>query len=93
MRTYITAGAAALLLLGCATPAEQAARAQQEVDQMMQVYGPACNRLGYAVNSDPWRNCVLQLSAKDDAERSYPHYSGRYGRPGWSLGGSWGRRW
>ena len=39
------------------------------MNEMMFVYGPACARLGYASNSDQWRNCVLQLSAKEEAAR------------------------
>lgn len=60
------------LLVACVTPAERAAQMQREVDEMIQVYGPACERLGFKSDTDPWRDCILRLSAKD----SY----GRYGR-------------
>lgn len=82
---------AALLLAGCSTPQERAARAQAEVEQMMMVYGPACTRLGYPASSDPWRNCVLQLSTKDEIQRygNYP-YAG-YGPGRWR--GGWGPYW
>ncbi len=54
-----------ILLQGCATPEERAARAQAEVEEMITVYGPACEKLGFARNTDPWRECVLRLSARD----------------------------
>ncbi len=51
-----------LLLAGCATPAERAARMEAEVDEMIQVYGPACDKLGYKRDSDTWRDCVIRLN-------------------------------
>jgi hypothetical protein len=57
------------LLAGCATPAEEAAYAQHEMDRRIAIYGPACERLGYTANTDPWRNCVMQLSYKNDMQR------------------------
>lgn len=60
------------LLAGCATPEERAARVQREVDDMIRVYGPACDRLGYKAESDPWRDCILRLNAKDSVRRGYP---------------------
>lgn len=81
---------AAVLLAACATPQERAARAQADMEQTMAIYGPACARLGYALNSDQWRACVLQLSTKEDLERySYPTYYGGFGR--WH--GGWGPYW
>lgn len=62
----------ATLLLGCATPAERAARIQAEVDEMVSVYGPACDKLGFTRDTDPWRECILRLRAHDDI-----HYSTR----------------
>jgi hypothetical protein len=60
----------AAMMAGCATPTEQAARASREVDRMMLVYGPACEKLGFRSNTDPWRNCIIGLSQKDDAYRT-----------------------
>lgn len=82
-----------VLLSGCATPQEKAARAQAEMEQMMQVYGPACAKLGYPADSDQWRNCVLQLSAKDEIQRYGPSYYGGFGRRHWAMGGYWGPYW
>jgi hypothetical protein len=80
--------AAAALLAGCSTTQERAAAAQADVERMMQIYGPACTRLGYAAESDQWRNCVLHLSEADDIQR--------YGYPSYYAGGAryWGHgRW
>ena len=68
MRTILLIAAAAVLA-GCATPAERAARAEREIDEMIVVYGPACEKLGYKADSDAWRDCVLRLNAKDNFER------------------------
>jgi hypothetical protein len=57
------------LLTGCATQADRTARMQHEVDEMIATYGPACEKLGYQRDADPWRDCVLRLSAKDSAAR------------------------
>lgn len=94
MRHFFTALFGALLLAGCATPEQKAARMQAEVDQMMRIYGPACTRLGYVAQSDQWRNCVVQLSAKEEVQRyGYPHYYAGFGRHHWGLGGIWGPYW
>lgn len=69
MRKLITLFFGIAILAACASPAEQAAQMQRQMDHMIMVYGPACEKLGYAAKTDPWRNCILQLSAKDDLER------------------------
>jgi hypothetical protein len=64
-----------ILLAGCvSTPAERAARAEREVEQMIQIYGSACTKLGYPEGADTWRGCVLQLAAQDDFKR-YSQYN------------------
>ncbi len=91
MRYLITLCMAALGLAGCTTPEQRAANMQAEMNTMMTVYGPACAKLGYPANSDPWRSCVLQLSAKEDAVRyAYPQYYAGFGRHYWGAGGMWG---
>lgn len=79
---------AALLLAACTTPQERAAQMQAQADEMVVIYGPACQRLGYTVNTDQWRACILNLSAKEDLHNylSYPYYSG----PGYWHHGYWG---
>jgi hypothetical protein len=59
-----------LALAGCATPEERAARMQAEVEEMIQVYGPACETLGYKRDDDKWRECVIKLAAKEDRRYS-----------------------
>ena len=81
----------ALATTACSTPQERAAQKQAEMASLMQIYGPACSRLGYAVDSDPWRSCILSLSTKDDLQRYGP---GPGWGPGYWGGGYWGhRRW
>ena len=93
VRRWLLAAGAVAALAGCATPQERAAQMQAEVDRMMQVYGPACTLLGFPAGSDPWRNCVLQLSLKDDVSREGPSYYGAIGRRHWAMGGRWGPYW
>ena len=59
----------ALLLSGCATQAERAAQQQREVDEMIAVYGPACERLGNSSGSEQWRSCILTLDTKNAITR------------------------
>jgi hypothetical protein len=92
MRTSIVL-AAALLLSACATPQERAARKQAEMAEMIAVYGPACDRLGYAQQTDQWRSCIISLSTKDDVQRyGNVGYGGPWGGHYWG-GGYWGRGW
>jgi hypothetical protein len=79
---YLTIACVAIVM-GCASPAERAARMQAEMDYMIQVYGPACEKLGYKRDDDKWRDCVLHLSSKMDQRNwSYPSTTtcvGQYG--------------
>jgi hypothetical protein len=54
---------------------------QAEMERMVAEFGPACTQLGYAPDSDPWRNCVVQLAARNDSGR---------GSVSTSIFGSWG---
>ena len=51
---------------GCMTQAERVAAQKAEVDEMIKIYGPACDKLGYTRDSDPWRDCILRMRAHDD---------------------------
>lgn len=53
-------------LAGCMTQAERIAAEKAEIDEMIKIYGPACEKLGYAKDTDPWRDCILRLRAHDD---------------------------
>lgn len=91
MFKYLALVLGALLLPGCATPEQKAASMQAEMDRLMRSYGPACQKLGYTAGTDQWRDCVLQLSARDDSRYyAHPAWYGGYSRSRWSLGGYWG---
>jgi hypothetical protein len=90
MRISIVAVSIAAFLAGCATPtpAERAAQQAQEADRMLVVYGPACEKLGFQHNTDPWRNCVIGMSQKEAIDRysnnafyGPPYYSPLFYRP------------
>jgi hypothetical protein len=89
--TAALAASFAAVFAACATPEERAAQAQAEAAQMMTIYGPACSRLGYALQSDAWRNCVIALSMKYDLQHAGPP-PGYYG-PGYWRDGWWGPYW
>jgi outer membrane biogenesis lipoprotein LolB len=75
MRTFARAFVLAvplLLVTGCATQAERAAQVQREVEQMIELYGPGCEKLGYRADTDQWRECVLKLAHRDDRYNRYP---------------------
>lgn len=83
MRVFLTL-LVATVLAGCATPAERAAQMQREVDEMITIYGPACEKLGYKVNSEPWRDCILRLDARDVYQRGYPMTTNCIGHRGFT---------
>lgn len=95
MLRYLMLLLTAFLAAACTTPQQRAAQMQAEMESMIQIYGPACARLGYPNNSDQWRNCVLQLSVKDELDRygRNPHYYAGFGRRHWGFGGAWGPYW
>ncbi|MDR3481715.1 MAG: hypothetical protein P4L91_13500 [Burkholderiaceae bacterium] len=71
-----------LSLLGaCVSQAERTAQATRQVEQMIQTYGPACEKLGYQRDSDAWRSCVLSLDSKENSER-YPVTTNCFGPRG-----------
>ncbi|HEV8552200.1 MAG TPA: hypothetical protein VGR65_02270 [Casimicrobiaceae bacterium] len=58
-----------VFVAGCVTQAERAAQVQREVEELIRVYGPGCEKLGFKTDSDQWRDCVLRLATKDKLER------------------------
>ena len=58
-----------MFLAGCATQEERAAAVQRDVDDMIRVYGPGCEKLGFQSDTDPWRECILRLAHRDDLQR------------------------
>ena len=69
MKSLACAAMVSLTLVACATPAERAARMEREVEHMIQIYGPACSKLGYQPDSDPWRDCILSLNEQENMLR------------------------
>ena len=69
------------LLAGCMTQEQKTARAQQQVTEMVQTYGPACEKLGYQRDTDQWRSCILSLDTKENTDR-YPVTTSCFGPRG-----------
>lgn len=59
MKRYIVLVITASFLIGCATPAQQAAKFEQDFKRRTQTYGASCEKIGFQKDTDPWRNCVL----------------------------------
>jgi hypothetical protein len=96
MRAYMLMTASVVCLLGCASPQEKAMQKQAEMDRMMAEYGPACVQLGFAANTDPWRNCVVQMATRNGTYRGGVSTSifggfGSGGRSGLGIGIGIGR--
>jgi hypothetical protein len=66
---WITALTLLCFTTGCMTQQQRAAAVSRDVEDMMLVYGPGCERLGYKSDSDAWRECVLRLATKDQIEQ------------------------
>lgn len=77
---------ALLLLAGCATnPQAEQERATKQMEYKMQVYGPACEKLGHTRDKDAWRECIQreyeQTIMQQQRNWDYPYWSPYYGRP------------
>ncbi len=77
-----------LLIAGCASnPQEEQRKASKLMEYKMQVYGPACEKLGFAKETDSWRDCVQREYEQTLILRQpyyywdYPYMSPYYGRP------------
>ena len=47
------------LVTGCASdPAAQRKYALEQMEYKLQVYGPACEKLGFEKDTDEWRTCI-----------------------------------
>lgn len=58
MRRLLIASLPLLVLAACASPERQAERAIAK-------FGPYCEKLGYAKNTDPWRDCIMKEQARE----------------------------
>ena len=52
IKLLVVLSIAFLLVSGCATP-------EQRAQRIIANYGPYCEGLGYTVNSNEWRNCIM----------------------------------
>lgn len=83
MSRYAISTLLLVMLSACMTPAERAEAAKDEVDRMVRVYGPACEKMGFSKDTDPWRQCLLSMRAHDDDRyRSRPYTTTCFGQRG-----------
>jgi len=74
------------LLAGCASdPAAEQARATKLMEHKIQVYGPACEKLGFEKDSNAWRECVQreyeQTILSQQYQWDYPYWNRPYYYP------------
>jgi hypothetical protein len=74
----------AVFLFGCATPEQ---RAQQVID----AFGPYCEKLGFTPNTDPWRQCLQAEDMKNAIALHHAHELAF--RHGLHCIHSWRSRW
>jgi hypothetical protein len=72
------------LLAGCTSnPLAEQQQATQQMEYKIKVYGPACETLGFEMNTDAWRACVQKEYEQTLIQRQYqrnnsyfnPYYS------------------
>ncbi len=88
-----------IVVTGCASdPVAEQNRATRLMNYKIQVYGPACEKLGYAKDSDPWRECIQreyeQTVMRQRSQWNYPSYDPIFGppyyyRPCYPVKGGW----
>lgn len=66
-----------VIIAGCATPEQIAARRAAEAEAQRQrniaytqQLAAQCDAIGYQRNTDPWRNCLLQLHQQNQAQNA-----------------------
>lgn len=69
-----------LLLAGCASdPVAEQNQATKFMEYKMQVYGPACERLGYKKDTDAWRDCIQKeyehVIIRQERMWNYPYWN------------------
>ena len=69
---FVTALLLAAALAACATPEQ---RAEEMAGYISENYGPTCAKLGYAVDSDAYRNCMLSMYSADQVRYAAPWYN------------------
>lgn len=75
-----------LAVAGCASnPAAEQARATKQMEHKILVYGPACEKLGFAKDTDKWRECIQReheqsLMQMRNLNPPYPYWGPYYDR-------------
>lgn len=59
MKPTIALALGTTILVGCATPEQQATRFEQNFERRIQTYGASCEKIGFKRDTDPWRHCVM----------------------------------
>lgn len=72
-----------LLIAGCASnPAAEQAQATKLMEYKIQVYGPACEKLGFEKDTNGWRECVQreyeQTILQQQYQWDYPYWNRPY---------------
>ena len=78
----------ALFVSGCATnPQAEQQKASKLMEYKIHVYGPACEKLGFTKDTDPWRECIQREYEQTLIMRQpynywdYPYATPNYVRP------------
>jgi len=67
------------LLAGCASnPAAEQAQATKLMEYKIQVYGPACVKLGFEKDTNAWRECVQREYEQTILYQQYQQYQWNY---------------
>jgi hypothetical protein len=74
------------LLSGCASdPLAEQKQATKLMEYKIQVYGPACEKLGFEIDTDAWRECIQmeyqQTIIRREQQWNYPYWNPYYMRP------------
>lgn len=78
------------LLAGCASnPLAEQNQATKLMEYKIQVYGPACEKLGFERDTDAWRGCIQKEYEQTIIRRQHqwnqPYWSPYYGQPYYRL--------
>lgn len=60
----------------CSTPEQRAQRQQVDMQQRMVIHGPECVGLGFARDTDPWRECVIEQGALAELDALSAYHAG-----------------
>ncbi len=74
------------LLSGCASnPLAEQEQATKLMEYKIQVYGPACEKLGFEKETDKWRECVQKeyemTIIRRQQQWNYPYWNPYYVQP------------